>query len=252
VKTCVAAALLVLVVANCGGQVKSGEGPVDAGGSDASASVDAGWTQCSAPSGAAVCLGPANCPSATPECGLCEGVSGSSELVACETPALSQLGGRTCAQFCPDGSICVEEINSGGAFICAPFDLGVLFAMNGAADRVRYADMGAWTGAPIPAPDSCATASGITLCGGNCGGCPPAETCTGRAPLHPYGFCAPPNMHGCSKQRPSCADGSLSCFTFSVEASVQKDADATGLCVPTALCMALAAGLPGGGTCTFQ
>jgi hypothetical protein len=132
-------------------------------------------------------------------------------------------------------------------WFCAPYDVGVLFAMNGAGtpDRLRYADFGLWTGDTLPEPATCPTFSGFQICGGHCGGCDEG-VCIGRSPLHPYGFCAYDTGSGCPAT--ACASDQ-SCFHYIVQAAAQDLADQEGLCLPKALCEALAADYPGGANC---
>jgi hypothetical protein len=131
--------------------------------------------------------------------------------------------------------------------VCAPFDLGVLYAKAGYAERVRYADWGLFTGEPLPEPTSCPSVEGVLLCGGNCGGCPPETTCTGRSPLHPYGICAPAD--DCSPPEGQWCGPGLGCFIWTVEPEAQALADRLGYCYPLATCEKMAAGVPGGGKC---
>jgi hypothetical protein len=253
--------LTALALSMCGGRVGPASGSAgsdDAGEAhdgappDAGEPGDAGWTQCTSPAGFAVCEGP-SCPM------TCGGGSCSNTdvpgVAACINPALIQVGGpQLCGSPCADGTICVAEIYA-TTFFCTAFDMGVLFAQNGAADRVRYADMGSWTGEPLPVPTSCPSVAGLQLCGGSCDACPPAEVCTGRSPLHPYGFCTPPESAPCGVGRPSCNDDAgtqgQACMTFTVDAAAQGLADQWGICMPAALCQAAAVGLPGGATCSL-
>jgi hypothetical protein len=211
---------------------------------------EAGWTQCASPSGYAVCGGTANCPTNSD---ACSGSCSASPLGACGNAALLQFGGpNLCADSCADGDICVAYFNEATAFFCAPFDLGVLFAQNGATDRVRYADMGSWTGQSLPLPATCPTVPGVQVCGGNCGACLQGDVCTGRSPLHPYSFCAPPSSGPCSAGSHDCGNdgGTLGCLTFTVDSAAQSLANTNGLCLPRDICLSVAAGLPGGATCS--
>jgi len=245
----------------CGGATS--ERPPDGGIADApttEAHVDvgteAGWTQCASPGGYAVCGGPAMCSASSAACGQCGlyigpgATDAGGSLSTCTNTAWTNYGAAQCGQMCPDGSVCVAEFKP-SVFMCAPFELGVLFAMNGATDRVRYADMGAWTGEALPLPATCPTVQGVEVCGGNCPPCSNSgDVCTGRSPLHPYGFCAQPNTQGpCSAGTP-CSAG-IGCLTFKVEGSVQTLADKYGMCLPSSLCTAVANGLPGGATCSM-
>jgi hypothetical protein len=245
---------LFACAASCGGQVledSTGSGP--AVNRDAATDAELPWTQCSSPHGVAVCNGPASCPNVGPTCpGGCFGHS-KDYLAAC-ADFLKGMGYRSCNDQCPDGTICVQSSGPGlDPFDCAPFELGVLYSKNDAGDRVRYADMGTWTGEPLPEPSTCPAVDGIRICGGNCGGCPPGNECTGRSPLHPYGFCAPrAPTPGCVPAKSACNDTGHSCFAFKVQPEAQARANLYGICLPDALCQALAQRLPGGGTCTAR
>ncbi len=133
-----------------------------------------------------------------------------------------------------------------------PFNAGSIVAKHGQADRLGYADRGVWTGDPLPMPKTCPSIPDVPTCGGYCGGCPVGQICTGRSPLHPYGICIPEAAGVCSRvagvngSKCSATEG---CFIFKVEAAHQTVADATGFCVPSKECQALAANLPGGGFC---
>ena len=133
------------------------------------------------------------------------------------------------------------------------YDMGVLFANNGGADRVRYADFGLWTGAPLPEPANCPAMMVAQVCGGNCGGCNAASTCHGRSPLHPYGFCEPDLAminDDCNLSKGVlCKSPADKCFTYTVETAAQDVANQNSFCLPLDLCEDLAANLPGGGVC---
>ena len=248
----------------CGGMMGSREGPQDAATDDrmfvdaGRFNPDAGWTQCTSPSGLAVCGGDAHCSASAPECPQCgfsigsgSGGSSTGPLDVCVTEAWAAFGASACDEGCVDGSICVAEFDvDRSAFGCAPFDLGVLFAKNGGSDRVRYADMGAWSGQPLPIPSTCPTIAGVQVCGGDCAPCSGAERCTGRSPLHPYSFCVPKNTGGPCSVGKGCQTG-VGCFTYTVEAPVQALANTRGMCLPADLCKSAATGLPGGGTCSM-
>ena len=130
---------------------------------------------------------------------------------------------------------------------CLPFDVGQLFAENGAANRVRYADWSAWTGAALPSPTSCPTFNGFSICGGNCTPCGSGNICTGRSPKHPYGLCVGGTNPGCGSPNWTCPSGQ-SCMVF-VDPGEQAIADAQGMCFPTAECKAIASSYPGGADC---
>ncbi len=249
---------------SCGGVAGSTVTHPDAGADGMSTSPDAeagsegGWTQCTAPSGYAVCGGPSLCSATSPQCTVCGNPVSSQPgatdggLNVCFNNALLAFNGQPCGSGCVDGSVCVAELSSDThLFWCSSYDLGVLFSRNGGADRVRYADLGAWTGEPLPAAATCPAVAGLEICGGNCGPCSAtADVCTGRSPLHPYGFCVPPGLGGPCDAGAGCATAGVGCFVYTVQAAAQVLADQYGMCLPNALCKAAAAGLPGGGSCS--
>jgi len=152
-------------------------------------------------------------------------------------------------RFCPlcdDGNVCIQIFRQSG-YMCLPFDVGALFAANGSADRVRYLDWSPWSGQALPTPQDCGD-GGLPLCGGVCGPCSPGATCTGRSPIHPYGFCVPSSWSGCTRSKPGCATGNK-CIIFTDPGDAQAVADDNGLCIPAAECDALGAGYPGGAAC---
>lgn len=239
-------------IASVPGQPGAGGGGGQAGldaGPDADSGADAGWTQCSAPDGLGLCKGAYNCP-AGEHC-HCKGADDAGPGV-CErwfVPPDRHRYFDSCGT-CPDGDICAAWLG-GDTFFCAPYEAGVLYAKNGAPDRVRYADFGSWTGDPLPLPTGCPDL-GFPICGGNCGACP-SGVCTGRSPLHPYGLCVPVDPPG-SHPGGSCGGGSCpsgwGCFTYKVQAEAQKVADENGFCLPASYCKSAAASLPGGGKCS--
>jgi hypothetical protein len=151
---------------------------------------DGGWTQCAAPGDLAVCGGPRRCKSSNG----CGPLSPGGHLGSCESSMVEPcVQGLTSeinigCLLTPDGDICVYD------FLYAPYDLGTLMSKNGGAADVTYADHGAWTGAPLPAPAACPVESGFSLCGPHCAPCPSGGSCTGRSPLHPYGICVPTDV----------------------------------------------------------
>jgi hypothetical protein len=208
------------------------------------AGPDAGWTTCSDPEGLQLCGGPNHCAASDPNC-------------QCVAPP--DAGGRVGACFgfdienpcpaCQDGEICVDWIGVGyPTYSCTEVNTGVLFAKNGASNRVRYADLGLWTGAPLPAPKNCPSLD-IPICGGNCGGCGLQQICTGRSPLHPYGFCVSQTATLCSRGPGTGCAFDEKCFVFKVQPAAQSVADQYGVCLKSALCSQVASELPGGGTC---
>jgi hypothetical protein len=253
------AALATLValqlLEGCGGSVSSGAPAADAG-DDASTESDVGTeamaTQCQSPDGFAVCGGTSACPD-TATCGcvprFCDAGAG-----LCANDAAVAWNAPYCF-LCADGDVCVLESSTCGAVIptdlgdCYPYEVGALFAQNGASDQVWYTDYSSWTGEALPDPETCPTFGTFRICGGNCGGCNSGEVCTGRSPLHPYGVCIATSAQGCSTQGTTpCTVGS-SCFRYTVQPAAQVGANGHGVCLPTNECQDMAANLPGGGTC---
>jgi len=156
-------------------------------------------------------------------------------------------------RFAQATKVCLDYYQAGvspALDLCQPWSAGVLFAQNGAADRVHYSDFASWTGADVPRLPCPATTGGAVLCGGSCGECPSSETCTGRSPLHPFGWCTTRPLSQCSPGKLKCSYSNYACFTYAVQSGAQAYADSNGYCLPPALCDALAAQLPGGATCT--
>jgi hypothetical protein len=154
---------------------------------------------------------------------------------------------------CVDGSVCINMGLEGPADACAPYELGVLFAANGGADRMAYAHASLWTGEPLPEPTDCPAIADVPICGGKCGECPAGQLCTGRSPLHPYGLCVPRPPEDASEWK-FCGSASdcgaeTGCFRWKVQPEAQAVANKRGYCLPLATCQAAAASLPGGGTC---
>jgi len=264
----------ILAAAACGGAVApagaDASGSVDAGSGDAiDAASDDAWTACSAPGGIAICGGSATACSAnvTSKSCYCEGLTQDymygrpippDELSVCDGP-----GSELRMRMCPDGQLMVavtsstidgdlQNPNVAETFECEPVDVGILYSRSGWQRAVVYADYSVYTGEALPTPSTCPPVSGITFCGGPCGGCPDGSVCTGRSPLHPYSFCVP-DLHGDqvastgSKNNVACGPG-LGCFAFTVQPSMQAVAEANTYCIPTDLCQA-ATKLPGGGEC---
>lgn len=138
---------------------------------------------------------------------------------------------------------------------CFPWEFGALYAKysTDVLGRVRYADLGKWTGDPLPEPATCPTFTDFRVCGANCGGCQTDEVCTGRSALHPYGYCLKKLTETCKLDGSrKCKDLTTACFVYKVEPEAQQVADANGHCLPMAMCNALATQLPGGGKCVVQ
>src|ERR1019366_5042154 len=236
-------AALVLVLAGCGGATSASgaDGGGDSGSvADALPDLGSGWTQCASPDGTAVCGGPNACPGvASPGCG-CLSTAGN-DVGACSLSA--GVTESTC-YLPPDGDLCVA-VSASYVLFTEPYALGVLFAANGAAARVRYADYGDWTGDELPVPAGCPTPAGIELCGPSCPLCPSDQVCSGRSPLHPYGMCFPMAPVGCGAGCPA----GTACFAFTVQADAQAEATGQAVCIPSGQCGAAVTQLPGGATC---
>jgi hypothetical protein len=203
-----------------------------------------GWSACTSPDGAGICLGTANCP---PGDGCwCISPPETSVSVCLASPGMKDI--KLC-YLPPDGRICTTiDPRYPDVWWDAPWGLGVLLAQNSAQDRARYADWARWTGAPLPnPPSSCPKDIRFRACGGACGACVEGERCTGRSPLHPIGMCVRYGTAECGRPRdPSCPAGTA-CFRYRVDAESQALANERGLCL--ADCDGIAATLPGGGTC---
>jgi len=249
-------AVAALAIAACGGLLEGSTneegGAADAGGLDA-AEAGGQWTPCSTPDGYRVCNGPNQCPAdGVCLCGVLDGT-----LSYCVTDALAareppgEYSPRICDEGCQDGDVCISGNGRNAlGFECMPFSLGELFERSGAPERVRYADLGTWSGAALPVPADCPTVGSIRLCGPACPGrCTADEICSGRSPLHPYGMCRPvPFPERCSRAKPACPTGNR-CFIYTVEPEAQAVADGFGSCLPETMCLDAATGLPGGASC---
>jgi hypothetical protein len=278
------ASLSILTLASllfgCGGLTTSSGmdrgGPGDAGyisdagtllgGGDSavSGSGDNGCAECSCANGIAVVGGPHECPGGPddPACsgsyddlgdGAARGVVSACANAALMT-ALESAGGPDCTGVCGQGAICVQLLSDlPHTFQCAPSELGTLFTENGGGSRVRYTDFSAWSEGPLSTPSTCPDIAGAQACGGSCSPCSSGTECKGQSPLHPWGYCAKTTAgNGCAKTdvAQTCALYGEVCFTFTVQAALQTDADQNGSCMPPSECTALASGLPGGGSCT--
>ncbi len=241
----------MLVIAACGGEITDNgqDGGADTGLAGDGSGTDAGYTQCVAPNDDSLCGGQCSdvCASGFP----C--LKDTQEVLGLCPRKGAHLGGD-CTR-CADGYLCTDRTtltDPAGAY-CADEEYGVLLAMNGKSDWVRYSDRAAYTGAPIPPPPTtCPDVPGLHLCGGACGDCPSGWFCIGRSPMHPISLCFPPGAnsqgpYSCSKPGP-CDIIGQHCFTFKVDSASQAIADANGLCVTDAQCP-LAAQYPGGGSC---
>lgn len=221
--------------------------PVDDGGVPDGA-TDAGWTQCTTPDNVGVCGGPNNCAPVGCYCPPSNAYDG---LNICGVPYKDPTTGNICHPGFSERICFGEATDDGGIFVWidAEYDFGVLFSENGGAAHLRYADLGLWTGDPIPDPPACPTMGTIQPCGGSCGACPQGQTCFGRSPLHPVGICRPTDSHDC-KAATGCGFVGQSCFTYVVQPEAQAVADTMGMCFSDSDCAAIVASLPGGGKCT--
>jgi hypothetical protein len=249
-------AVLVSPVAGCGGLLggpasDGGTLPPDAGTEGGSVAEGgdgggAGWTQCSAPDGVTVCgNGACGNPSG---CGCYPRDAG---LELCmSSPGYTA---DVCNEICGQNELCISLLaadNPSTVWACSPWNAGELFAKNGESSRVRYSDFGSWQGSSVPDQLSCPTVTDpVALCGGACGNCAGGRVCTGRSPLHPFGWCTTRPFQTCAPGSISCPP-SNACFTYKVDADAQAFANANGYCLATALCDSLAAQLPGGAVCT--
>ena len=265
--------ILFLLLASCGGQVAGN----DAGSSDAGSErvdFDGSVTPCSA--GAAMLCGSVcgdSCPRQPDGTGCQQlGDNDGSALSICDTFDGGIQWAADCTE-CSDGHLCVSTTSEPDglvpsyrfdSMVCADVRFAEMYALNGRDDLARYADRGAYTGAPLPPPPaSCPSIPGIQLCGGACGDCPAGYVCTGRSPLHPYSLCIndwrfghpslpPPTCIGSADAGATCYDGNdkFRCLTFKVDDASQPIADQYSVCVDKSICLAAAAGYPGGASCT--
>lgn len=250
----VVGALLVLV-GSCGGTRSDADAGRDGAG-DVSADLgvpdDAGFTSCSTPENYRICGDNTSCPVGDSACTMCISVQGPKDHdVALCGETFVALFNRSCDKYCDDGQICLRP-GGGLSLSCMPYSLGPLFSKYTTdPDRIRYADLGKWTGDPLPRPATCPSDADFRVCGGNCGGCLAGEICTGRSPLHPYGFCLnAASVQSCAVGNAKwCQAGTEGCFVFKVQPEAQPLADTYGICLALAECNALATRLPGGGTC---
>jgi len=253
-------AISSMVLCHCGGIAGNPDGSVDANSKwDAGIPDDAGFTNCTTPDGFGICGAKTPCPSGPdrPGCLACFGAGN-----VCDSCAPNDIGdglgiclpSSPSGEACPkgdDGFVCWDPHATGPilAGLAIPYSLGVLLARY-RPERLRYADLGLWTGAPLPIPTTCPMISEFQVCGPTCGGCPSGSQCVGRSPLHPYGFCIDTQADACRRDgSKKCSNAGEGCFVYNVEPSAQPLADLLGLCVPMARCTALAAKLPGGGFC---
>lgn len=231
---------------NSGASATTGAGGAAQGGADAG--VDAKWTDCSSPAGFQVCGGTHDCPQA--DCSSCMDPKADHVNLCVNDAVTGQFSISQC-YLCRDGGICFLSSfnNSPGAWTCASYDVGVLFAGNGGADMVRYSDYGLWSGQPLPEPATCPKTDGVTLCGGQCGGCPVGQVCTGRSALHPYGMCIADDVGNCDMAKKFTCQVGEACLFYVVEPEAQPLADQNGYCLPIDACEKTAANLPGGSKC---
>ncbi|MCC6526401.1 MAG: hypothetical protein IT373_27385 [Polyangiaceae bacterium] len=151
-----------------------------------------------------------------------------------------------------------EQLVCAGSAVCrALWDLG-------AKSVCRYADKSAYDNQALPVPTGPCPGGTIfqRLCGGACGACDPVyEVCTGRSPLHPFGFCAPAGLSGAAAPCALAPGGGMAlpcafpddyCGIFEVPVADAPAAAAYGICLSQPGCTHLAAVLPGGIRCFDQ
>jgi hypothetical protein len=230
-----------------GGGGDANDTGVETGGDDA----DSPNPACVSPSGYALCGGPNGCfpPSGRGQgtaCWSCNPDYGY-DMVLCAN-AVVPIGPG--AGVATPGQVYVEGL-APDAWEPVPFDVGQLFASNGAVDRVRYADWSAWTGAALPNPSSCPAFSAFSTCGGSCAPCSTGLTCTGLSPTHAYGVCvdASTPQEFCDTQQGWVCPSGDACVVFQDDAQDQPFADHAGFCFPAATCQAIASEYPGGANC---
>lgn len=229
----------------CGGTVSGDQDAGPDAAFDGGPVDDAGYTRCGTPEGYGICGSATGCDAGAgrPGCQFC--MSDEAGAGICDG-TFTTVGSRTCSQGCDDGSICYEVLGMKTLF-CLPYSVGALLGPYVSdKDHLRYADFGLWSGAALPKPGTCPSFGEFQICGGSCGGCAVGEVCTGRSPLHPYGFCK--GEYPCGSD----AGGGNGWFRYSVEPAAQLIANQHQFCLPLAMCQALAAKLPWGGTCTPQ
>ncbi len=258
--------LLLALASACGGIV---EGGAQDGSAEAGAGSDAGdelTSACQAQGGLMLCGGQcgATCPVQPDGKGCASDLQNpqpSNQLGICATKS-SEL--TLDCQECSDGHVCALDSErwlqstpevTFGFMGCGPIGYAQMYAANGRSDLARYADRSAFTSAPLPAPSTCPSVPGLTLCGGACGSCPTGYVCTGRSPLHPYSLCVNEWSIGngvCQRAKPGCMDGTTKyrCLTFKVDDPSQSVADQYSICVDRSICEAAAQSYPGGAYCS--
>ncbi len=247
------ATLGCVVLWACGGITTDGDASVD-GSSGDGGSLDA----CIAADDAyVICNGNQGCfpPTAQGAHSACEnclsGPNTPSQPGLCISATTSVPQG-----IATDGQLyVVAEPAAPNAWDPFPFEVGELFANNGGAPQVRYADWKPWSGAPLPSPTTCPTFVNFRICGGNCGSCNTNETCTGRSPDHPWGLCVP-TLAGCDNNG---ADGGwigceagTTCLAFQTSTDGQPIADKHGFCFSGSACQEAQANYAGGVVCNGQ
>ena len=268
------------MLAACGGQVTTSDGGGDAGAEHDD--FDGTVTACSA--GAAMLCGAAcgnTCPYKQSDGTGCmqPGDNDGSALSLCNTLDGGIIFSTVSCNECLDGHACTVTTSEVpvtatasdlfAQMVCDDVRFAEMFALNGRLDLARYPDRSAYTGDPLPPPPTaCPSVPGIQLCGGACGECAAGYVCIGRSPEHPYSLC----VNDWTKQIPSfpqpvcirdagtidggfvgsCYDGNdkFRCLTFKVDDASQPIADQFSLCVDKSICLAAAAGYPGGAFCS--
>lgn len=244
---------LLGLLAGCG---STAPGDTDASGDGGTPSDGGEWTDaCITPDGVyVVCNGSNGCfpPDAQGYKSVCPGCLSADP--AQPGMCLSQTGVPPDGPAV-DGQVYVADVpTANGNWDPYPFEVGVLFAKNGGASQVRYADWRPWTGEALPEPSTCPTFASFRICGGNCGGCKGGEVCTGRSPGHPWGICAQnPMANGCRRAYGDAGwmgcTASEECLVFQSSADGQPVADMHGLCFDVAGCEEAVKDYPGGAFC---
>jgi len=203
-----------------------------------------GYGECTTPSGLRVCRGPNECD---PDCACvpADFMDDSVLGICANGPINDQEPWLVPWSQCPDGYLFMGKYT-----YCVPEEIGQMFCLHGQEDYISCTDLGSYDCAGLPEPRDCPATSGIRLCGDACGPCGPGETCRGRSNQHPYSMCIPSTGgSGCSRLDASSCPADRACFIYTVQPLDQPRADARGICLPLAQCLAAAAELPGGGEC---
>lgn len=242
-------AMLLVLLAACGGRADDPNTGRDGGG------ADAGWTECASPAGYAICGGAHECPAD----GACQNKCGVYNTpraypILCQNGPFQSwadaYGGVYACPPCGDGNVCSSIEGAPYPAWCVPFEAGVILARGGAT--VAYGDGSSFTGQPIPTSAQCPPAGSARYCGAGCGTCSGGEACVGTSPIHAVGFCFPKLPvkgswvdHTCNAMAAGICRSGEACFIFTVQPEAQ--ADYMGFCLPEVTCSEVATTL--GGRC---